>query len=245
MSEGNGLRLAVMSDTHYGRHATGSLREVFAKASDEADVLLLCGDLTDYGLVEEAEMLAEDLRTSVKIPVLAVLGNHDFESGTPKLVREVVEKAGVIVLDGECHEIDGIGFAGVSGFGGGFGATMLNAWGEPLIKQFVQEAVNESLKLEQALAKLRTERTVVLLHYSPIRQTIEGEPLEIYPFMGSSRLEVPLNQYKVQVAFHGHAHRGVLEGRTSEGIPVFNASIPVLKRLRPDKPPFLIYDVTR
>lgn len=237
------LRLAAVSDVHYGREPQEVLQELFSKISEAADVLLLCGDLTDYGKAEEAELLVEDLHTHVDIPILGVLGNHDFESGTPEVVREIMCDAGVKMLDGESTELEGVGFAGISGFGGGFGQYMLNPWGEPLIKGFVQAAVDEELKLEQALSRLRTEHRVVLLHYAPIRDTVEGEPLEIYPFLGSSRLEEPLNRFEVTAAFHGHAHAGAPEGRTSGGVPIYNVSLPVLRKAYPDRPPFRLFEV--
>ena len=118
------------------------LHEAFADISQSADVLLLCGDLTEYGLPEEAEELVADIRAAVRIPTLAVLGNHDFESSQAELVSKVLDEAGVNVLNGEAIEIAGVGFAGICGFGGGFGRRMLNAWGEPLIKQFVQESIS-------------------------------------------------------------------------------------------------------
>ena len=158
-------------------------------------------------------MLAREL-TPLRIPAVAVLGNHDFESGKQDEVRQILTDAGLPMLDGDACELQGIGIAGVKGFGGGFGPRALGPWGETIIKQFVHEAVNEALKLEAALARLRTPQLIALLHYSPIQQTVEGEPLEIYPFLGSSRLEEPINRYPVSLVVHGHAHRGQLEGRT-------------------------------
>jgi Icc-related predicted phosphoesterase len=154
-----------------------------------------------------------------------VLGNHDFESEQQDQVREIVAGVGITVLDGDACEVQRIGVAGVKGFAGGFGKRALAPWGEPLIKQFVHESVNESLKLEAALARLRTASIVALLHYSPVQQTVEGEPLEIYPFVGSSRLEEPLSRYPVTLVVHGHAHRGQLEGVTTGGTPVYNVSL--------------------
>src|SRR6266404_9038945 len=168
------LRIAATADLHYAKHSRGTLHDAFDEISRSADMLLLCGDLTDYGLAEEAEELVADIRSAVRIPMLAVLGNHDFESGEAELVCKVLDGAGVNVLNGEAAEIEGVGFAGVCGFGGGFGRRMLNAWGEPLIKQFVQEAIDQAVRLEQALAKLQTDRRVAVLHYSPIRATVQG-----------------------------------------------------------------------
>jgi Icc-related predicted phosphoesterase len=224
------LRIAAVADLHYGKHSRGVLQPMLGEMSQQADVLLLCGDLTDYGQAEEAEELVADLRAAVRVPMIGVLGNHDFESNEPKLVRQVMETAGVTVLDGEAIEIGGVGFAGVCGFGGGFGRRMLNAWGEPLIKHFVQEAIDQALRLEQALGKLRTDRRVAVLHYSPIRATVSGEDPEIFAFLGSSRLEEPINRFRVNAVFHGHAHNGASDGATSSGIPVYNVSLPILQR---------------
>ena len=237
------LRVAAIADIHYGKHSRGILHDTFAACSQRADVLLLCGDLTDYGLAEEAEELIVDLRSAVHIPILAVLGNHDFESGQPELVSKVLEQAGVTVLDGECVEIEGVGFAGVCGFGGGFGRRMLNAWGEPLVKKFVQEAIDHAVRLEQALIKLQTDRRVALLHYAPIRETCEGESPEIYPFLGSTRLEEPINRFRVSAVFHGHAHNGALNGATATGIPVYNVSMHAVQKHAPNEPPFRIVEV--
>ncbi|HVE54847.1 MAG TPA: metallophosphoesterase, partial [Ramlibacter sp.] len=190
------VRFAVVGDIHVTRDSGGRLRPFFAQASEAADALLLCGDLTDYGTAEEAQVLADEL-ASVSVPIVAVLGNHDHESGTPEVVVETLTRAGVRVLDGEACEIEGVGIAGAKGFAGGFGRGSLGAWGESIVKQFVQEALHEAMKLEAALAKLRTPHRIALLHYSPIAGTIEGEPREIFPFLGSSRLEEPLLRYPV------------------------------------------------
>ena len=207
-------------------------------------MLLLCGDLTDYGTAEEAHVLAEEL-AAVAVPIVGVLGNHDYESGTPEAVCETLTKAGVRMLDGEAIELHGVGIAGAKGFAGGFGRGSLGAWGERAIKLFVQEALEESMKLESALAKLRTPRRIALLHYSPIAATVAGEPVEIFPFLGSSRLEEPLLRYPVDAVFHGHAHRGTMEGRTINGVPVYNVAKPLLQRSRPEQPPFRLVEIPR
>src|SRR5437588_8206748 len=224
------LRIAATADLHYGIHSRAILHDDFDEISRCGDMLLLCGHFTKYGMPEEAEELVADIRAAVRIPMLAVLGNHDFESGQSELVCKVLDDAGVNVLNGEAIEIAGVGFAGISGFGGGFGRRMLNAWGEPLIKQFVQESISHAVRLEQALAKLQTERRIVVLHYSPIRATLQGEDPEIYAFLGSSRLEEPINRFKVTAVFHGHAHNGIVDGKTSTGIPVYNVSAPALRK---------------
>jgi Icc-related predicted phosphoesterase len=224
------VRIAATADIHYGKHSRGQMQDVFAEISHSADVLLLCGDLTDFGLAEEAEQLVNDLRAHVRIPIVGVLGNHDFESGEEQLVLKILDQAGVNMLNGDAMEIEGVGFAGVCGFAGGFGRRMLNAWGEPLMKKFVQEAIDHAVRLEQGLAKLQTETKIVVLHYAPIRATVVGEPDEIFPFMGSSRLEEPINRFRVNAVFHGHAHNGTGDGATSTGIPVYNVSAPLLQK---------------
>jgi len=237
------LRIAAIGDIHVSKSAQGKFQALFTQISGCADVLVLCGDFTDYGLPDEARILARELTSSVKIPVVAVLGNHDYESGKQDEIRHILADAGVSVLDGEVVEVQGVGFAGVKGFAGGFGRGALGPWGEQAIKQFVQEAVDEALKLESALARLRTQRRVAVLHYAPIRATVEGEPPEIFPYLGSSRLEEPINRYRVNAVFHGHAHRGSAEGKTTTGVPVYNVAMPLLARLNPDRPPFLILEL--
>jgi Icc-related predicted phosphoesterase len=177
------------------------------------------------------------------MPMLAVLGNHEFESGQTAEVERILGDAGVMFLDGDAYEVKGIGFAGVKGFAGGFGESALQPWGEPSIKSFVNEAVAETLKLESALAKLRTAKRIALLHYAPIQATVEGEPMQIFPFLGSSRLEEPLNRYPVTAVFHGHAHRGTPEGRTQNGVPVYNVAMKLLQRSFPERPPFRILEL--
>jgi Icc-related predicted phosphoesterase len=236
------LRVAAIGDIHVTKTSQGAFQPLFTQVNDNADVLLLCGDFTDYGLPDEARILARELAV-LKVPVVAVLGNHDFEAGRQQEIRDILIDSGVIVLDGEATEIDGVGFAGVKGFAGGFGRGALGPWGEHAIKQFVQEAVDESLKLEAALARLRTPQRIAVLHYAPIRGTVEGEPLEIFPYLGSSRLEEPINRYRVSAVFHGHAHRGSPEGRTASGVPVYNVAMPLLTRTNPDRPPYLVVEI--
>jgi len=236
------VRIAAVGDVHCTKHSQGALQPIFAAVSGQADILALCGDLCDYGLPEEAHILVREL-SSVPVPIVAVLGNHDFESGQQDAVKEILCEGGVQVLDGDAVEIEGIGFAGVKGFGGGFGARALGPWGENTIKAFVHEAIDEALKLESAVARLRVEHKVALLHYSPIQATCESEPLEIMPFLGSSRLEEPLNRYPVSVVFHGHAHHGSLEGRTQSNIPVYNVSAPLLRQHFPNRPPFRVIEI--
>jgi Icc-related predicted phosphoesterase len=237
------LRIAAVADIHVKKTGQESLQPLFAAASSEADVLLLCGDLTDYGLVEEAKILAKEITSSLRIPAIGILGNHDFESGKADEVVKIMADAGVTMLDGGSHEFEGVGFAGVKGFGGGFGRRQLGAWGEDIIKKFVHEAVEEALKLESALARLRTPQKIAVLHYAPIHATVAGEPAEINPFLGSSRLEEPIDRYRCTAVFHGHAHRGSLEGRTKANVPVYNVAMPLLAAKFGDRPPFRVIEV--
>jgi Icc-related predicted phosphoesterase len=237
------LRIAAVADLHVKKTGQPSLQPLFAAASAEADVLLLCGDLTDYGLVEEAKVLAKEITTSLRIPAIGVLGNHDFESGKSEEVVRIMTDAGVTMLDGGAHEIEGVGFAGIKGFGGGFGRRQLNAWGEEIIKKFVHEAIEEALKLEMALARLRTPQKIAVLHYAPIHATCAGEPADINPFLGSSRLEEPIDRYRCTAVFHGHAHRGSLEGRTKGNIPVYNVAMPLLAAKFGERHPLRILEV--
>lgn len=237
------IRLAALGDLHYAKSSQGALIDLFTEISNSADVFLMCGDLTDYGLPEEAHILAKDLNSSVKIPIIAVLGNHDFESGQPEEVKNILCEAGIKMLDGDACEVRGIGFAGAKGFAGGFGRGALGAWGEPAIKMFVQEAMNEAMKLENGLARLRTPQKIAVLHYSPIQKTVEGEPVDIFPFLGSSRLEDPLLRYPVSAVFHGHAHHGTPEGRTTNDIPVFNVALPLMRQTFRGRPTFRLLEI--
>jgi Icc-related predicted phosphoesterase len=241
------VRIAAVGDVHCTKTSEGALLPLFGQMADSADVIALCGDLVDYGLPEETQVLAKELNAAIKhnVQVVAVLGNHDFEGGQPETVKQILCDAGVTVLDGDAVEVHGVGFAGTKGFCGGFGRRALEPWGEPAIKAFVREALDETLKLESALARLRTPHRIALLHYAPIQGTVEGEPLEIFPFLGSSRLEEPINRYEVSAVLHGHAHHGSPEGRTSTNIPVYNVSMSLLRRTYPDRPAFRILEVPR
>jgi Icc-related predicted phosphoesterase len=237
------VRIGAVADVHYGRDADSRARPLFEWVNGRVDVLLLGGDLTDFGLPKEAEPLARDLADVVRVPVVAVLGNHDYESGKEQEVAAVLRAVGVRVLDGDACEVAGVGIVGAKGFGGGFGRGTLEPWGEVGVKAYVREAVDEALKLERALARLHARPRVALLHYAPIRETVVGEPEEIFPFLGSGRLVEPLDRYGVAAVFHGHAHRGAAEGRTPGGIPVYNVALPVLRRAAEDVPPVKIVEL--
>ncbi len=236
------VRIAAVSDLHCTKTSQGAFQPLFAQAGAAADILVLCGDLTDHGLTDEAQVLVKEL-AGVRVPMIAVLGNHDYHHGQQEQIEHLLCDAGVKMLDGDDYEVLGIGFAGVKGFGGGFGRQALEAWGEEGIKKFVYEAVEEALKLEKALARLSTPQRIAVLHYAPIQATVEGEPPPIFPFLGSSRLEEPLNRYAVTAVFHGHAHHGSPEGRTTAGAPVYNVALPVLRHVAPNGPPFRVIEV--
>jgi Icc-related predicted phosphoesterase len=233
------MRVAAMGDLHVREDNGVSYRDLFGEISREAEVLVLAGDLTDLGKPKEAELLAQDLK-ACSIPVVGVLGNHDYECGAAEEVARILRDAGMKVLDGQSVEIDGVGFVGVKGFAGGFGRRMLGSFGEPAIKQFVGEAMNETLRLENAMRQVRAKRSLVILHYAPIPDTIESEPLEIYPFLGSSRLAETIDRFQVSAIVHGHAHRGRYEGRTPGGQRVYNVAQHIEK---PTGKPYAILEI--
>jgi hypothetical protein len=236
------MRIAAIGDMHIRESSAGAYGELFANICQKADVLVLAGDLTDQGLPREAEILRDELR-GCTIQILAVLGNHDYENGRQEELTHILSGTGNFrFLENQPVEIGEVGFAGAKGFAGGFDVHMLQSWGEPIIKQFVQEAANEAMLLEGALAKLRTPHKVAVLHYAPIRQTVEGEPPEIYPFLGSSRVVQSIENFRVSAVFHGHAHSGASEGRTAGGVPVYNVSLPLLRRTNPENP-FVIIEL--
>jgi Icc-related predicted phosphoesterase len=229
------IRIAAVGDIHVKENDHGKWTDYFKAVSREADILILAGDLTDTGHLNEAEVLKEEIK-ACSIPIVAVLGNHDFERDQQKTIKKMLESEQVHILDGEAVVINNVGFAGIKGFGGGFGRYMLSMFGEQMFKSFVQEAVDEALKLDRALAHLENHydddmKKIVIMHYAPIKETIEGEPHEIWPFMGSSRLVEPINRRKVEAVFHGHAHVGTLEGETSAGVKVFNVAKPILQKV--------------
>lgn len=235
------MRVAAIGDLHVAESHEAPYRALFAEIGREADVLLLTGDLTNFGKPREAEILAHDL-AACPLPVVAVLGNHDYECGHCDDVVDILKDAGVKVLDGEAVEIGGVGFAGAKGFVGGFGRYMLSSFGEEAIKTFVQASVDEALKLETALRTPRTDRVVCLLHYSPIPETLVGEPPEIFCFLGSSRLAETIDRFdNVRAVVHGHAHRGSPFGRTPRGVPVHNVAQMV--NMQAHGRPYLVFEV--
>ena len=225
------MRIAAVGDLHCRADTRKNIGTALAGVDSEAQCLLLAGDLTDHGTAEEASWLAEEL-SQFKVTKVAVLGNHDYESGQEMVVKQKLEEAGIRVLDGEPMALgDEVGIAGIKGFAGGFEHAQLQRFGETALKAFVDACIAEELKLENALFQLRTRTRVALLHYAPCRATLEGEPLEIFPFLGATRLSGPLDQLRPAFAVHGHAHRGNLRGATRGGVPVYNVALPVLRRL--------------
>jgi Icc-related predicted phosphoesterase len=245
MEEIRKTRIAAIADIHVKETDKGKWVNCFKEASKQADVLLICGDLTDTGDEVEAQILAEDLK-SCTIPVIAVLGNHDYEKGRHKLIRQIVQNDNVHILNGESVVVAGVGFAGIKGFGGGFDNQMLSMFGEGAMKAFVQEAVDEALHLDRALARLDGDypdiKKIAVLHYAPIKATVVGEPEAIFPFLGCSRLAEPLSRRGVIAAFHGHAHIGTLEGEAAGGVKVFNVAKPILLKAGYTLP-FYMFDV--
>lgn len=238
------MRIAAVGDIHVNESDRGKWTSYFEAVSKQADIFLICGDLTDSGDILEAEVLAGELKACT-IPVVAVLGNHDYERNQQDQIRKILINDKVHILDGDSIIINDVGFAGIKGFGGGFDKYMLAMFGEDSMKNYVQEAVNESLRLDRALKRLESKdgiKKIAVLHYSPVKATVKGEPEEIFPFMGSSRLAEPINRREVLAAFHGHAHLGTLEGATSKGVRVFNVSKSILEKAG-YIPPFFILEV--
>jgi hypothetical protein len=226
------MRIAATADLHFSPQSYAKLKDQFERVRDDADALVLAGDLTNYGQPGEMEPLLNVL-LRLRIPTIAVLGNHDYESGKEEELCRMMVAAGIKVLDGTAYERDGVGFAGTKGFVGGFGRGMLTAFGEREIKTFVQASIDESLKLERAMAQLRTKRRVVVVHYSPIADTVEGETREIFPFMGTSRLAEVVDRHGADLVVHGHAHHGKINGQTPGGVAVHNVAITLLQAQEP------------
>jgi len=226
------MRIAATADLHFVASSQAALRDQLNKVRDEADVLVLAGDLTNYGQPAEMESLLNAI-VRLRVPTVAVLGNHDYESGLEQELMRMMTAEGIKVLDGSAYERDGVGFAGTKGFVGGFGRGVLTAFGEPEVKTFVRASIDEALKLERGLSQLRTSKRVVVLHYSPIAETVNGEPREIFPFLGTSRLAEVIDRHGADLVVHGHAHHGTLDGKTTAGVPVRNVAITLLQAQNP------------
>ncbi|HZU41810.1 MAG TPA: metallophosphoesterase [Terriglobales bacterium] len=226
------MRIAATADLHFSPQSYDRIREQMNRVRDEADLLILAGDLTNYGRPQEMESLLNAL-VRIRVPIVAVLGNHDYESDQQEELMRMMTAEGVKVLDGTGYERDGVGFAGTKGFIGGFGRGVLTAFGEREIKTFVQAAIDEALKLERALSQLRVEKRIVVLHYSPIASTVKGEAPEIFPYLGTSRLAEVVDRHGADLVVHGHAHHGTPDGVTVGGIPVHNVALGLLQAHQP------------
>jgi uncharacterized protein len=235
------MRIAATADLHFTPQSYDKIREPFARVRDEADILVIAGDLTNYGKPEEMHSLLNAL-VRLRIPIVAVLGNHDYESGQEQELIRLMTTEGIKVLDGSSYERDGIGFAGTKGFLGGFGRGVLTAFGEKEVKAFVQASIDETMKLERALSMLRSEKTVIVTHYAPIIDTVKGEPSEIWPYLGSSRLAEVIDRHGAVLALHGHAHHGHPDGKTTAGVAVHNVALSLLMA-QESKLPYRVFDI--
>lgn len=236
------MRIAAVADLHVRAGDEDRLRTMFRVVKHEADILVLAGDLTDHGRPGEAESLVRGLH-GIGVPVVTVLGNHDHEAGAHVDLMRTMESSGLHCLDKGSVVIDGVGFAGAKGFCGGFDDALVRGFGEDALKAFVSESIIDAETLRRQLKHLDTEVRVAVTHYAPIQETLEGEPKEIYPFLGTSRLAQSIDEGGAALAIHGHAHKGSPAGKTPQGIPVWNVSLPVLRRGRPDAPAFQLIDV--
>jgi hypothetical protein len=217
------MKIAAIGDLHVTTASAGLVTELLRGVDQEADVLLLAGDLTNIGLPEEMEILLDDLH-NLKIPVVAVTGNHDHENDNTELLIRMMEDAGVCVLECTTCVMGEVGFVGTKGFCGGFGRWQVDTFGERALKSFVGQSIHEAYWLDSALENLSQKKKVALMHYSPARDTLRGESEEIYAFLGTSRLGEVLDKHRVDAIFHSHAHHGFPRGRTSGDIVVYNVS---------------------
>lgn len=234
------MRIAATADLHFTPQNYDRVREPLARVREEADVLVIAGDLTNYGTPDEMRSLLNGL-VRLRVPIIAVLGNHDYESGQEHELIKMMTAEGIKVLDGSSYERDGVGFAGTKGFLGGFGRGILTAFGEKEVKAFVQASLDEAMKLERSLAMLRTEKTVIVTHYAPVCETVQGEPAEIWPYLGSSRLAEVIDRHQAVLALHGHAHHGKLDGKTTGGVPVHNVAMSLLQQQ--SQKPYRVFEI--
>jgi Icc-related predicted phosphoesterase len=232
------IRIAAVGDIHVAEDSAGRLRPHWAALDEHADVLMLAGDLTNVGNKRQTEVLAEELR-DIPVPVVAVLGNHDYHCGNPEGVRRGLEGAGVTVLEGEAITLQlagcRVGIAGIKGFGGGFPGACGHRFGEPEMKKFMEATEDAARVLEENLKALETDYRIALLHYAPVKDTLAGERLEIHAFLGAYQLGEALDLAGCDLALHGHAHHGAEKGMTPGGIPVRNVAMPLIRR------PYAIY----
>jgi Icc-related predicted phosphoesterase len=233
------IRIAAMADLHFGPESLKTFSSMFKSAGSEADVIVLGGDLTMRGLVEEARGLVEAMGNS-KVPIVTVLGNHDHEANNQEEIMDILEEAGVKVLERNIYITAGrsIGFCGTKGFCGGFAPSRIAPFGERILKMFINETFKEANKVNRALKGMKADFKVVVYHYAPVRDTCIGERCEIIPFLGSSILSDPVDTFKANLVLHGHSHNGREKGQTFRGIPVRNVALPVHDRH------YVVYDTT-
>lgn len=234
------MRLAAVADIHLKAEDIEKNIRAFSPVNDLADALVVAGDFTDHGLPDEMRACLAVLQ-HIRIPIIGVLGNHDHESGNQDELAGMLRVAGVHLLDGHCFEVDGVGFAGTKGFAGGFAPYELMPFGEGGIKTFVEIAEREAVKLDYGLEQLKTPIKIAITHYAPIKDTVEGEPEPIFAFLGSSRLQRPLDKHKPALALHGHAHHGTFQGESKGGVKVCNVALAVLRQ-RGEPHPFTLFN---
>jgi len=235
------MKVAAVADIHLKAEDHEKNVHQFSMVNELADVLVIAGDFTNHGMPDEMRGCLSVLE-HVHIPIIAVLGNHDHESGHQDELAGMLRLAGVHLLDGQCHEVDGVGFAGTKGFCGGFAPYELMPFGENGIKTFVEIAEREAIKLDYGLAQLNTPTKIAITHYAPISETVVGEPEPIFPFLGSSRLQRALDRHKPALALHGHAHKGTFCAESTTGTRIFNVALHILRQ-RGEEHPFTIFNL--
>jgi Icc-related predicted phosphoesterase len=234
------IRVAATADVHFGRDSLGTLRPQLEHLHERADVFCIAGDLTRHGAADEAAVLAEELR-GLTVPTVAVLGNHDYECDESPAICGALRGAGVHVLDNENYvvDVDGtrVGISGVKGFGGGFVGACGSDFGEPEMKAFIRHTKDVAGRLEALLRAQDADLRIALLHYAPVPETLRGERLEIFPFLGSYLLAEAVDRAGADIVIHGHAHNGAEKGITPGGVPVRNVAQPVIRYA------YTVYDV--
>ena len=227
------IRIAAVGDLHFAEDSAGRLAPYWSRLGEQADVFMLVGDLTNFGTRAQARALADELSV-VEVPMVAVMGNHDYHSDEHDEVRSALEAVGVVVLEGNAVTLHvgqrTLGIAGVKGFGGGFPGACGHAFGEPEMKEFMRLTERSAAQLEHALTGLHADYRVALTHYAPVKDTLAGERLEIYPFLGAFQLAEAIDRAGAHLAIHGHAHHGAERGVTPRGVPVRNVAMPLLRR---------------
>jgi len=226
------IRVAAIGDVHFSQDSRGKLRDYWKRLAECADIFLIAGDLTTHGEARQVAVLADELE-GAGVPIVAVLGNHDYHNDEQREVRRTLERKGIIVLEGESVSLTindvSVGIAGTKGFGGGFAGACGSAFGEREMKEFVYHTERLATRLQDELSQLKTDYRIALLHYAPVKETLEGERLEIYPFLGSYLLAEAIDAAGADLALHGHAHHGQEKGVTPGGVPVRNVALPVLR----------------